>query len=174
MWHGITLPNCIPYITEHVINSDLAEKAPPPRKNSCDMDLSISCNLPATLVQLAEKPPPPIKKFCGSCFMQFQWLGRKAPPPRGKNSEPGSFHFMQFPATLVQLAEKAPPFSAFSWETCNSHCTCRIPMVLILQIHTQDSSYPNIFYRLPTLSTFENNHIYRSTGHRIMVQVEGL
>ena len=36
-----------------------------------------------------------------------------------------------------------------------------------------DSSYPNIF-RLPTWSTFQNAHIYRSTSHRIMVQVEGL
>ena len=36
------------------------------------------------------------------------------------------------------------------------------------------SSYPNIFFRLPTWSTFQNTRIYRSTGHRIMVQVEGL
>ena len=38
--------------------------------------------------------------------------GRKAPPPvteEGKNFKTGSIHFMQFPATLVQLAEKAPP-----------------------------------------------------------------
>ena len=37
-----------------------------------------------------------------------------------------------------------------------------------------DSSYPNIFYRIPTLSTFQNTHIYRTTGHKIMVQMEGL
>ena len=37
-----------------------------------------------------------------------------------------------------------------------------------------DSSYPNTFFRLPTLSTFQISHIYRRTGHRIMVQVEGL
>ena len=37
-----------------------------------------------------------------------------------------------------------------------------------------DSSYPNIFFKLPTLSTFQNTHIYRRTEHRIMVQVEGL
>ena len=37
-----------------------------------------------------------------------------------------------------------------------------------------DSSYPNIFYRLPTLSTFQNTHIYRTTGLRIMVHMEGL
>ena len=37
-----------------------------------------------------------------------------------------------------------------------------------------DSSYLNIFFRLPTFSTFQNTHIYRSTIHRIMVQVEGL
>ena len=38
--------------------------------------------------------------------------GRRAPPPssqNGKNSETGSIHFMQFQATLVQLAEKPPP-----------------------------------------------------------------
>ena len=37
-----------------------------------------------------------------------------------------------------------------------------------------DSSYPNIFYRLPTLSTFQNTHIYRTTGLRVMMHMEGL
>ena len=43
-------------------------------------------------------------------------IGQKSTPPppppsgqTGKNSETGSIHFMQFPATLVQLAEKTPP-----------------------------------------------------------------
>ena len=48
-------------------------------------------------------------------------------------------------------------------------------MVPILQIHTQIPPIQiSSIYRLPTLSTFQNTHIYRSTGHRIMVQVEGL
>ena len=72
------------------------------------------------------------------------------------------------------LAEKTPLiFSAFSWETqLTSH------MWNTYGLHTtnphSDSSYSNIFFRLPTLSTCQNTHIYRSTGHRIMVQVEAL
>ena len=99
--------------------------------------------------------------------------GRKAPSPatkEGKNSDTKSIHFMQFPATLVQLAESPPPlwtkrgkfwdriypFHAISsnfgstgkkkapppsflpfHERPDWHCTCRITMVPILQIHTQ-------------------------------------
>ena len=82
-----------------------------------------------------------------------------------KPFETGSIHFMQFPVTLVQLAEKPPPPAAkqvkilrldlsiscnfqLSWqkrppsflpfcERPSSHHTCSIPMVPILQIHTQ-------------------------------------
>ena len=43
----------------------------------------------------------------------------------------------------------------------------------ITNLHS-DSSYPNIFFSTPTLSTYRITHIYRSTGHRIMVHVEGL
>ena len=119
MQHGITLPNCIPHIIEHVMNSDLAEKAP--EEKILWLDLSISCN-----------------------FQQvwFRW-------------------------------QKRPPFLPF-YERPSLHCTWRIPMVPILQNPHSDSSYLNIFYRLPTLSTFQNTYICRSTGQRIMVQVEGL
>ena len=139
---------------------------------------------PATLGQLAEKPPPPAAKqgkilrldLTISCNFQQHWFSWQKIPPTsgqtGKDFETGYIHFMQFPATLVQLAENPPSFLPFC-ERPSSHHTCRIPMALILQIHHSDSSYPNIFFRLPTLSTFQNTHIYRSTGHRIMVQVEG-
>ena len=47
-----------------------------------------------------------------------------------------------------------------------------------LGLHTinpcSDSCYPNSFFRSPTLSTFQNTHIWTSRGPRIMVQVEGL
>ena len=77
---------------------------------------------PATLVQLAEKSPSPqvakqgkilkldLSISCNSS--NFGSASRKASSPggqTGKNSETGSIHFMQFPATLVQLAEKSPP-----------------------------------------------------------------
>ena len=79
---------------------------------------SISCNLQQLWISWQKSPPPPVAK---------QW----------NKSEAGSIHFMQFPATLVQLAEKPPPPFVPFHERPSSHCTCRIPMVPILQIHTQ-------------------------------------
>ena len=55
-------------------------------------------------------------------------------------------------------AEKPPPFLPFC-ERPGLCCPYGIPMVPILQIHTQDFSYPNIFFRLQTLSTFQNTRI---------------
>ena len=81
---------------------------------------------PATLVQLAEKPPPlpPPHGQTGESIQDWIYpfhaicsnigsAGRKAPHPTphdqtGEKSETGSIHFMQFPATLVQLAKKPP------------------------------------------------------------------
>ena len=72
---------------------------------------------PATLAQLEEKLPPATKegKFWDWIYpfpaisSNFGSAGRNSPSPaakEGKNSETESTHFMQFPATLVQLAEK--------------------------------------------------------------------
>ena len=90
------------------------------RKNSETESIRFM-QFPATLVQLAEKPPPPKQpkrekilrlNLSISCDLQQLWFSwQKRPPPhgqRGKNSETESIHFMQFPATLVQLEENPP------------------------------------------------------------------
>ena len=69
------------------------------------------------------KPPqwPKREKFWNWIYpfhpisSNFHSAGRKPPPPssqRGKNSETESIHFMQFPATFIQLAENPPPHPA--------------------------------------------------------------
>ena len=70
------------------------------------------------------------------------WTSHRGPGRRGRpnsqtgtNSDTGSIHFVQFPATLVQLAEAPPSFLPFCERPSSCH-TCRIPMVPILQIHT--------------------------------------
>ena len=118
------------------------------------------------LIQIGRKAPHPFLLFgeiLGLCcvtwcnfaklYFMHHWTshlgpGRrdKFPPPMpppppphgqtGKNSETGSIHFMQFTATLVQLAESPPSFLPFH-ERPGSHHTCGIPMVPIQQIHTQ-------------------------------------
>ena len=81
---------------------------------------------------------------------------------------------MQFPAILGSAGRNPPsPWEETRWDTqLTSH------MENTHGPHTtnphSDSSYPNIFYRIPALSTFQSTHIYRTTGHKIMVQVEGL
>ena len=65
---------------------------------------------------------------------------------------------------IPEIGQKSPPPFCHGPSSCH---TGRIPMVPILQIPYSDSSYPNIFYRLPTFSTFQNTHIYRTTGLRI-------
>ena len=96
VWHNVSLLNHIPHIIEHHIK-DLAENptpSPPPQEqgNFFRVDLSISCNF---------------KQLC------FSWQKSPSPPPppkeQGKFFYTGSIHFMEFQATLVQLAEKPPP-----------------------------------------------------------------
>ena len=113
---------------------------------------------------------PSRKIFCNWIYpfhaisSNFSW--QKAPPPPLMKKIwdwNGSIHFMQFPATLVQLTEKPPPQEKKFWdwiypfhaissnfgsvgrkgppflpfcERPGSCCTWRIPMVPILQIHT--------------------------------------
>ena len=66
-----------------------------------------------------------------SCIIEhLMGPGRRAPHSQtGKNCETQSIHFMKFAATLLQLVL---PF-------CERHHICGIPMVPILQIHTQIS-----------------------------------
>ena len=71
-------------------------------------------------------------------------------------------------------AEKAPPSFLPFRERPSSHHPCGIPMVPILQIHTQISpiqisSLGYQLYQLFKILTYRD-----STEHRIMVQVEAL
>ena len=90
----VTLPNHISYIIDHLIGN-LVEKPPPMTKQETFLDWiylfhAISSN--------------------------FGSAGRKAPSPNnqtGKKFWTGSIHFIQFPATLDQMAEKPPSFLPF-------------------------------------------------------------
>ena len=138
MWHNITLLNHIPHIIIHHIK-DLAEKPPPPTKNRENF-LNWIYSFHAILSNFAS-------------------AGRKAPPGTGniffRLDLSISCNFEQL---WFQVAEKTPLFSAFSWETW-----LMSPMWNAHGPHTtnphSDFSYPNIFFRLPTLSTFQNTHI---------------
>ena len=136
---------------------------------------------------LAEKPPslPPSLPPSPTQFIQIHstlgLAGRKAPLPASPTQ------FIQIHSTLVWLAEKPllPPSlpypvhpNSFNFGLAGR----KAPPTQFIQIHStlvqlaekSDSSYPNIFYRLPTFSTFQNTHIYRTTGLRIMVHMECL
>ena len=86
-------------------------------------------------MQIGRKAPPSLFYFLVRYSARVMWCDitlpnhiscitehlirdrQKSPPPPpvtkdGKHSETGSVHFIQFPATLVQLAEKKPPPSA--------------------------------------------------------------
>ena len=71
-------------------------------------------------------------------------------------------------------AEKLSPSFLPFCHGLGLHHTGRIPKVPILQIHTQipPIRISSIGYQL--LSTFQNTHIYRTTGLRIIVHMEGL
>ena len=169
----------------------LAENPPcplqqPKREKILRLDLSISCNFQQLWLSWQKSAPPWPKRekilrldLSISCNFQQLWFSWQKSPllpaatKERKKFKTGSIHFMLFSATLVQLAEKLPLFSAFSsetqlkshmWNTHGPHTTN--PYL--------DSSYLNIFFRLPIFSTLQNTHIYRRTEHRIMVQVEGL
>ena len=131
---------------------------------------------------VAEKTPPhgwgkfilhwiyPFQAILGN----FGFCGRKAPPQDEGNCFTLDLSiFRQFWATLVFVDEMSPPFSAFLWQTWLMSHMWNTHGLHTTNLHS-DSFYPNIFFRLPTLSTFPNTHIYRSTGHRIVVQLAGL
>ena len=122
------------------------QKSPPPPNEGKFFDTrSIHFRqLWATLVLVAVKHPPQWEKNFWHQIYPFQTImsnfgfgGRKAPPDEGKFFDTRSIHFRQFWATLVLVAEEPPPpFLPFR-ERPDSYHTCRIPMVPILQIHTQ-------------------------------------
>ena len=74
-------------------------------------------------------------------------------------------------------AEKPPPPPLFCLFVMDRTCitqVSRIPKVPILQIHTQIAPIRIFSIGYQLLSTFQNTHIYRTTGLRIMVHMEGL
>ena len=136
----------------------------------------------ATLVFVAEKPPPMDEGnlfYTGSIHFRQFWatlvfVAEKPPPQDEGNCFTLDLSiFRQFWATLVFVDEMSPPFSAFLWQTWLMSHMWNTHGLHTTNLHS-DSFYPNIFFRLPTLSTFPNTHIYRSTGHRIVVQLAGL
>ena len=123
---------------------------------------------PATLVQLAEKPPLPssqqgkILRLHLSISCNFGSACRKVLPPTGAKqgnilrvdlSISCNFQQLWF-SWQKSLPPHFPPFheTQLVSHMCNTHGP-----------HTtnphSDSSYPNILFRLPTLSTFQNTHI---------------
>ena len=119
----------------HAISSNFGSagrKGPPPPPSSQTGKNSETWSIyfmqfPATLVQLAESSHPVAKR---------------------KNSETASIHFMQFPATLGSAGRKAI-FSAFLWETWLMSHMSNTHGPHTTNPHSE-SSYPNIFFRLPT------------------------
>ena len=145
-----------PYIMHHwTLHWWLGRKAPAPKvakqAKFFRLNLSISCNFQQLWVQLAERPPRGGQT--GKIFLDWIY-------PFHAISSNFGFSWQKSP----------PPTDGKRPSSCH---TWRIPMVPILQIHTQIPPI-RISYRIPTLSTFQNTHIYRTTGHKIMVQVEGL
>ena len=153
----------------------LAEKPLPPppppprnRENFFTLDLSISWNFKQLWFSWQKSPPPPPRT--GKIFLDwiypfhailsnfgFRW--QKSPPGTGKIFRLDLSIFMQFWSNLGLRWQKSTPlFSASSWET-------RLvpPMWNTHSPHTtnphSDFSYLNIFFRLPTLSTFQNTQI---------------
>ena len=135
----VTLANCISCIIKHLIGT--WKKSPPAAKQGkiLRLDLSISCN-----------------------FQQlwFSWQ-KSSPPPaatQGKILRLDLSLSCNFQQLWFSWQKSALPFSAFYWETqlalhmWNTHGPHTINQ-------NSDSSYLNIFFRLQTLSTFQNTHI---------------
>ena len=121
-----------PYLMHHKTSHLGPGRTPPPppptsrqtEKNSETGSIHFM-QFPATLVNWQKIPPPPNPLMAKqgkilrldpsiSCHFQQLWFTwqKSSPTPSsqtGKNSETRSIHFIQFRATLVQLAEKPPP-----------------------------------------------------------------
>ena len=153
--------------------------------------LAYSTGKTSTCCKSAKKPPAP--PFCLlvrylarivshdinlpnhiSCIIEHLiWdSGRRAIPlhgQTGKNSETGSINFMQFPATLVQLAEK-PPFPSLSclFMRDPAHVVTYVeyPCSPLLQIHTQipPIQIPSLGYQLGQLFKILTYRKVQDTG----------
>ena len=111
----------IPFMQFPATLVQLAEKSPPVAKEGKFWHwIYPFCAISSNFGSAGRKAPPPAAKegkflrrnLSISCnFQQLQFSWQKSPPvaKERKNSETESIPFMQFPATLVQLAEKTPP-----------------------------------------------------------------
>ena len=66
------------------------------------------------------------------------------------------------------LEEKLPPLSCLFVRDAHHVIHVELQMVPILQIHTQITWFKYLVFSLNNL--FKISHIYRNTGHRIMLQ----
>ena len=80
---------------------------------------------------------------------------------------------MQFPATLVQLAEKPPPLFCLFVRDLAHFTHVEYPWFPYYK-STLRFLLAEFLFRSSTLSRFQNTHIYRSKRHGIIVQVIGL
>ena len=122
-------------------------------------------------------PPPsflPFGEILGSChvtwcnfaqvYFMHHWTSHQGPGRKAPSSQTGKFFILDLSITcnfqqLLFSWQKSPPpsISTFSWET-----QLTLYMWNTHGLHTtnphSDSSYPNIFFRLPTLSSFQNTY----------------
>ena len=149
------------------------------------LDLSVSCNFQQLWISWQKSPPRlPLGPIQGkilrldlsiSCNFKQLWFSCQKSTPQWPNSEKfetGIYPFHAISSNFGSAGRKAPPL--IFHERPGSHHTCRIPMVPILQIHTQIPPIwiSSIGYQLCKL--FKILTYTEVQGHRIMVQVEGL
>ena len=145
------------------------------------LDLSISCNFGSAGRKAPAPPQQPdhehffdlIYNLSISCNFQQLWISWQWPDRLWTFFRLDLSISCNFQQLWFRWQKSPLPHSAFH-EIPSSYHTCRIPMHPILQIHTLIPPIwiSSLSYQL--CHTFQNTYIYRSTGHRIMVQVEDL
>ena len=112
---------------------------PPPQEQGSffRLDLSISCNFQQLLFRWQKSPPP------SPCSVPLSLpLPPPAPPPLPPPQEQGNvflhwiYPFHAISSTFHSGGRKAPSFLPFH-QRPGPYCTCGIPMVPIIQMHTQ-------------------------------------
>ena len=120
----------------------LGRKSPPISKN-CDWIYCISCNFQQLWFSWQKSPPPPGKilrlDLSISCNFQQLWFSwqKSLLPPKRKKFWDWIYPFHAISSNFGSVGRKVPPPFLPFHERPSLCCTWRIPMVPILQIHTQ-------------------------------------